>query len=144
MERLHYFLMKAHTCLNREILSRASALGLSPGQPKVLECLLHNGQSNQKSIAEFCEIEQATVGSILFRMERDGLIFRTQYERNRRALCVALTPEGREKAEQMEEIFQRADAQAVAGLSPEQCQQLLTLLQAVCNSMEAPGKGMQK
>ncbi len=52
MEQLHYLLMKTHTCLNRWILEKAAALGLSPGQPKVLECLMQNGESNQKAIAE--------------------------------------------------------------------------------------------
>ena len=72
MESLHYLLMKTHAHINRLILSQAAAIGLSPGQPKILECLLLNGECNQKAIAENCEIEQATVGSILSRMERDG------------------------------------------------------------------------
>lgn len=70
MEPIHYLLMKAHTNLNRWILKEAAGLGLSPGQPKILECLARLGECNQKTIAQFCEIEQATVGSILLRMER--------------------------------------------------------------------------
>ena len=68
METLHYLLMKAHVNLNRWILNEAAELGLSPGQPKVLEYLMEWGESNQKTIADYCEIEQATVGSILTRM----------------------------------------------------------------------------
>ena len=30
-------------------MTRAAELGLSPGQPKVLEFLLHAGESNQKN-----------------------------------------------------------------------------------------------
>ena len=40
METLHYLLMRAHSLLNRRILDEAAGLGLSPGQPKVLEYLL--------------------------------------------------------------------------------------------------------
>lgn len=57
---------------------RRRSSGYHPGQPKVLECLMEQGESNQKAIADYCEIEQATVGSILTRMERDGLIVRNQ------------------------------------------------------------------
>ena len=132
MEQLHYLLMKTHTNLNRRIMGQAAALGLSSGQPKVLECLLACGESNQKSIARFCEIEQATVGSILTRMERDGLVCRAQRAGNRRSLYVSLTGRGREKALQMQQIFRRADARATAALTPEEQQQLRTLLERVC------------
>ena len=56
MEGLHYLLMKANANLNRRIMGEAATLGLSPGQPKVLECLMELGESNQKTIAAFCEI----------------------------------------------------------------------------------------
>ena len=135
MESLHYLLMKTHTNLNRWILSEAAAMGLSPGQPKVLECLMGQGESNQKAIAAFCEIEQATVGSILLRMERDGLVRRTQRDGNRRSLYVSLPPEGRRMGERMAEIFRRADAQAAAGLTPEEQDQLRVLLEKVYGSV---------
>lgn len=70
MESLHYLLMKTHTILNRQILNCAGKAGLTAGQPKVLEFLSQHGESDQKTIASYCEIEPATVGSILLRMER--------------------------------------------------------------------------
>ena len=51
MESLHYLLMKAHSNVNRRILNEAGDLGLSLGQPKILECLMECGEINQKSIA---------------------------------------------------------------------------------------------
>lgn len=143
METLHYLLMKTHTNLNRRIMSQAAALGLSSGQPKVLECLLACGESNQKSIARFCEIEQATVGSILTRMERDGLVCRTQRAGNRRSLYVSLTARGREKAKQMQEIFRQADAQAAAALTQEEEQQLQALLERVYAAVATEKREME-
>ena len=137
MESLHYLLMKTHINLNRWILNEAAALGLSPGQPKVLEYLMEYGESNQKAIADYCEIEQATVGSILTRMERDGLIARTQREGNRRSLYVSLTPRGREMGEKVAELFRRADACASAGLSGEEQLAIKELLKKVyCGIVE--------
>ena len=98
MESLHYLLMKSHTLLNRKILSQAMKLGYSPGQPKVLEYLSKYEGSDQKTIAAYCEIEQATVGSILLRMENTGLIERRQAPGNRRSLYVYLTDKGRQAA----------------------------------------------
>lgn len=140
MESLHYLLMKAHSNINRYILNEASALGLSPGQPKVLECLARLGESNQKAIALSCEIEPATVGSILLRMERDGLIRRSMRDGNRRSLYVSLTPRGLEASRKMEEVFQQADALASAGLSAEELEQLQSLLKTVCSRFPSPGK----
>ena len=138
MEPLHYLLMKAHTQLNRRIMADAAALGLSPGQPKVLECLAECGECNQKAIARYCEIEQATVGSILLRMERDGLVRRVQKDGNRRALYVSLTDRGRQVALQVQQIFQQADARAAAALTPEENLALQRLLQRVYDAFAEP------
>lgn len=145
MESLHYLLMKAHVNLNRWILNEAAELGLSPGQPKVLEYLMEWGESNQKTIADYCEIEQATVGSILTRMERDGLIVRTQREGNRRSLYVSLTPKGREMGERMAEVSRRADALAAAGLSEEERTLLPVLLEKVyCSVSGEKGEKLEE
>ena len=136
MEPLHYLLMRAHTKLNRAILEGASALGLSPGQPKVLEFLLTHGESNQKSIAEYCEIEPATVGSILTWMERDGLITRTQRDGNRRSLYVSLTPHGRNMGQRMAEVFRAADGRAARELSLEDRVALEEVHEHVIHSLE--------
>ena len=37
MESIHYLLMKAHTRLNKRIMGRVGALGLTPGKPKILQ-----------------------------------------------------------------------------------------------------------
>ena len=99
------------------------------------------GECNQKTIAADCEIEQATVGSILSRMERDGLVCRTQREGNRRSLYVSLTPRGRQLGEKMQAIFQQADNMACAQLTLEQQRQLEVLLEAVLASVVPERKG---
>ena len=52
------------------------------------------------------------MGSILTRMERDGLIARTQHDGNRRSLYVSLTAKGQTAAEEMDRVFRQADAKA--------------------------------
>lgn len=137
MESLHYLLMKSHTLLNRKILSRAMRLGYSPGQPKVLEYLSKYEGSDQKTIAAYCEIEQATVGSILLRMENTGLIERRQAPGNRRSLYVYLTDKGRQAARDIAEVFAQADKTAEASLSPDEVMQLKMLLEKISNTLNA-------
>ena len=132
MESLHYLLMKAHTRMHRRICARAAELGLTSGQPKILEYLLRYGESNQKAIADYCEIEQATAGSILMRMEAAGLVVRAQHEGNRRSLYVALTAQGRAAAERMERIFIQEEGEVCACLTAEEQAQLQRLLNQLC------------
>lgn len=141
VKSLHYLLMKTHTNVNRRILNQTAELGLSPGQPKILECLMTRGECNQKTIAADCEIEQATVGSILSRMERDGLVCRTQREGNRRSLYVSLTPRGRQLGEKVQAVFQQVDEMACAKLTSEQQSELETLLETVLACVVSERKG---
>lgn len=139
MESLHYLLMRAHTRMHRRIRARAAELGLTSGQPKILEYLLECGESNQKAIADYCEIEQATVGSLLTRMEAAGLVTRAQHQGNRRSLYVALTPAGRAAAERMERVFAHEEARVCAGLTAEEQVQLRRLLDRLCRYVPEEG-----
>lgn len=140
MESLHYLLMKSHTLLNRRIIAGASMAGLSSGQPKILEYLHLFGENNQKTIAEYCEIEQATAGSILLRMEQGGLIIRSFKEGNRRSLYVSLTEEGKNAAEKMQKIFQEEEEAACIQMTNEEILQLRILLDKFCRSVQREGE----
>ena len=129
MNSLHHLWMKTYLQLNRMVLDRAAALGLSPGQPKILEFLAAQGEHEQKAIADYCEIEPATVGSILTRMEAAGLVTRRNRPGNRRSLYVSLTPRGQELAGALKGIFAEAEAQITAGLTAEERQTLTGLLE---------------
>ena len=136
MESLHYLLMKSHSMHQRVITSGALSHGLSSGQPKVLDYLINNEGSDQKTIASYCEIEQATVGSILLRMENAGLIERRQKIGNRRSLYVFLTEKGKRKAAEMSQVFLAADHAAAKLLTDKETEQLKELLNKVCQALE--------
>ena len=135
MTSLHYLLMRSHSLLNRRILEEAAELGLSPGQPKVLEYLRLHGTQNQRSIADYCRIEPATVGSILTRMEEAGLVERRQKPGDRRALSVSLTAAGESAAEAVAQLFDRADRQASSLLTQAETEHLTALLEKVCAAL---------
>ena len=144
MESLHYLLMKSHAMLSRRILAQAGKLGLTSGQPKVLDFLWKYQEADQKTIAAYCEIEPATVGSILLRMENNGLIVRRQKDGNRRSLYVSLTPAGRETAAKLMDIFDSEESSAAAGLTPEEQTALNQLLGKLCDTMQTPNQGKKE
>lgn len=136
MESLHYLLMKSHSVMQRKIYSEAQKIGLTSGQPKILDYLYEHEGSDQKTIAGYCEIEPATLGSILLRMEQKGLIERRQENGNRRSWFVYLTENGRISCEKMHDIFSRADEQAADGLSVEEIDGLKKLLTKICENLD--------
>lgn len=140
MEGLHYLLMKSQALFSRRVLSEISKIGLSSGQPKILDFLLQYGEADQKTIAAHCEIEQTTVGSILLRMESAGLVLRRQKEGNRRSLYISLTSAGREKAEKLMNIFRGIEADATANLSVQEMETLNRLLSQICIALQEDGR----
>ena len=135
MDSLHYLLMKAHGAVKRAVLAEGAKLGLTPGQPKILEFLMNNGESDQKTLAADCEIEQATAGGILLRMEAAGLIARRRREGNRRSLYVSLTPRGVETAQKMDEAAREVDRIAASLLSEGEEERLKNMLASVRRAM---------
>lgn len=125
---------------SKQILSEVSKLGLTAGQPKVLDFLLQYQEADQKTIAAYCEIEQATVGSILWRMENAGLVVRRQKEGNRRSLYVSLTEKGMAAATQLKDVFQQVEQTATAALTPQEQQTLKEILSKMCGSMQSSQK----
>ena len=134
MESLHYLLMKSYSVLNRKILAGVGALGLTPGQPKVLDYLSRFGERDQKTIAAYCEIEPATVGSILARMEAAGMIVRRHRPGDRLALLVSLTERGRAAAVEVDGVFARAEAEAAQGMTADEVEGLKAALERFCRS----------
>lgn len=137
MESLHYLLMKSHTLFSQKIFSRALNIGLTPGQPKILEYLIEHDGSDQKTISAYCEISQATVGTILGGMEKSGLIERKQKHGNRRSLYVYLTDKGKKAASKMALIFAESEQTALKGFTDEEREQLLILLNKISATLDA-------
>ena len=140
MESLHYLLMKTHSLFSRRVLSEVSKIGLTRGQPKVLDYLLQCGEADQKTIAAYCEIEPATVGSILLRMEDSGLILRRQKAGNRRSLYVSLTEKGRDAAREVGSVFRGVERDATDALTVEEVVQLQALLNKLCTALHPDPK----
>lgn len=136
MESLHYLLMKSHSVMQRKIYSEAQKIGLTSGQPKILDYLNDHEGSDQKTIAGYCEIEPATLGSILLRMEQKGLIERRQENGNRRSWFVYLTDSGKDACEKMHDIFIQKDEQAIKGLEVEEIDILKKTLTKICENLD--------
>lgn len=135
----HHMLLKAHIQFRNRVRNCTQEHGLTVGQPKIIEYLAEVGVSDQKTIAKHCEIEPATVGSILNRMEDSGLIVRKRENGNRRSLFVSLTEKGKQASIVTRDIFLEAEEQALQGLSEEDKQKLIEMLHTVYENLKQEG-----
>lgn len=116
----HYCLMACQGLLQKQLFSRLSGTGLTPGQPKILEFLNHGEGCRQKEIAAACNIEPATVTFLLLNMEASGLICRNMEHGNRRSLHVYLTKQGRVMMQKTLTGLEETIGQAFRGILQEQ------------------------
>lgn len=135
MESLHYLLMINHLMLQRSLLTNIKDTQLTLGQPKVLDYLKDHDGAIQKDIAIACQIEPATITSVLLGMENKGLIVRKTLNSNRRSLYVYLTDEGRSLANRVELEFNHIESKALWGFSEEEKSVLNALMVRIKNNM---------
>ena len=127
-QSLHYLLMADHSLLRKRFFAEIQPLGLTPGQPKVLEYLQAHDGAMQKDIARGCCIEPATLSPLLTGMERRGL--------SRRSVHIFLTEEGKALCGAIREAFAAVEAKALAALSPEEAEALRVDLGKVLAELE--------
>lgn len=104
-------------------------IGLSPGQPKILDFLLRHEGCMQKDLAALCDIEPATVSRLLDKLEHDGLIRRASAAGDKRAAIVSLTDAGRSRQVRLQTLRSQAEAQSLAGFSGPEREQFYAYLE---------------
>lgn len=137
-DSFHYLLMAAHSLFQRRVMGELCGLGLTAGQPKVLDYLGRHDGSVQKSIAAGCHIDPATLTGLLNRMEEKGLILRRNEDGDRRSLHVYLTEEGRARQREVRRTMEEQGEAVLAGLDQVQRTALLDGLYQVCVNLTDP------
>ena len=134
-ESLHYLLMSDHFLFQKALVSSVRDTGLTPGQPKILDYLIHHDGAIQKEIAISCHIEPASLTAILNGMETKGYIERRTDGGNRRSYHVYLTPLGKKYADRLSLEFARIEEKALEGFSASDAELLQDLLGRVYENM---------
>lgn len=132
----HKLMMENNTMYTKKVFENVSDRNLSKGQPKILEYLYSNDGAVQKDIAKSCFIEQATVTSILARMEKEDLVIRKVDPHNRRFLYVYLTEKGKVEAKFVIYSFEKLEENALGGFSNEEKSQFLSYLKRVNENLK--------
>ena len=133
------FLMKDVTRLYIKRFEERAAAGLSLTlqQCKTLAMLSKNEGISQKRLSELSEVEPMTLVRILDRMEADGLIERRADPADRRARTLFLTSKASPILEQIWAVGAQTRGEMMAGMSTEERNTLVTLLERVYENLLA-------
>jgi len=126
------FLMKdVYRLWVRHFEQRATQLGMSLTQCKVLVFLSRNEGATQARLADLCDTEPMTVVRVLDRMERDGWIERRADPSDRRANRLYRKPASDPILDEILRIAERSRNEALAGLSAAERAQMMDLLERI-------------
>lgn len=103
-------------------------IGLSPGQPKILNYLSRQEGCMQKDIAAALDIEPATVSQILGNMEQAELIQRSAPKCRKRAESVSITEKGRELLEKWQQLCKKVEKISLNGFTQDEKEQFISSL----------------
>lgn len=100
-------------------------------QKRILMLLLENGPITQSELTEWIGIQPGSVSEVLGKLETAGLILRTPSKIDRRTADIRLTALGESAAEEAYAQRQVRHQQMFSGLSDEEKDTLLLLLEKV-------------
>ena len=126
-DTLHYLIMANQMLVQKALLEQLKDIGLTIGQPKILDYLKDHDGSNQKEIAKACFLEAGSLTTILNKMEEKGLIERRILNGNRRSFHIFMTEEGKKKQQLVSQAFAKIEEKALSGVSAEEFQQFLAV-----------------
>ena len=136
---LHYLTMANQMLIQKRLLERVKASGLTLGQPKVLDYLKSHDGASQKEIAAGCFIEAGSLTSILNRMEEKGLIERRMLNGNRRTFHIFMTEAGKKSQKLVEEAFVEIEEAAWKDISPEEAEAFMKIYYKIYSNLSGTG-----
>src|SRR2546423_9694168 len=107
---------------------RVRALGITRAQWLVLTRLHRHPGASQSELAEMMEVERASAGRMIERLEANGWVQRRAERRDRRVKRVYLTPEAERVHRRIWRVAEATVEDALADLTTRESAQLIGLL----------------
>lgn len=112
-------------------------IGVGPGQVHILSQLNYHGELTQRELAEHTHVTAATISGTLKRMEKAGIVYRTDDNRDARVSIVRLTEKGKVVAEQARQQYVAADKDMLKGFTESECDMLVSCLERMRENIDA-------
>lgn len=113
------------------------ASGLTIPQVMVLRAIADLGDVTVRRVSDEVSLSQATVTTILNRLEARGLVTRVRSETDKRVVNARLTPDGRSVLESAPTLLHEKFIARFEGLNSREQREILVALQRVAEMMDA-------
>ena len=134
---LGFLLADVSRLVRRRFDSRASALGLTRAQWRVLAQLRRREGINQTALAEIMEIEPISLGRHIDRLVEKDFVERRPDPRDRRAWRLYLKPEVQPVLDRLRGMSNATRKEALQGISPDDAERFIDLLIKIKGNMTA-------
>jgi DNA-binding MarR family transcriptional regulator len=138
-ESVGYLISRVKSTMSNMVTQRAVAeLGVTSQQASILFMVASGKCTLAAELAREYGIDASAVTRLVDRLEKRGLLERVRSSEDRRAVRLALTPEGLAIAARMPAIFRSVTEHLSAGFTPEEVGFLKSMLRRIlANSCEA-------
>ncbi|MBU6488666.1 MAG: MarR family transcriptional regulator [Burkholderiales bacterium] len=138
-ESVGYLLARVKSSLSNLVTHRTlSELGITSTQASMLFMIASGRCSLAAELARDYGIDASAVTRLIDRLEKRNLLSRVRSSEDRRAVHLAVTPEGRQLAARMPEIFGGVVEKALAGFTPEEVGFLKSMLRRILANTADP------
>ena len=126
-----HLVRRLHQISTQVFVARARAAGcdITPVQFAALDALLDHPGIDQASVAALIAADRATIGGVIDRLVAKGLVARMTNNRDRRARELHLTSSGEQAFTTLLPLVRTAQDEVVRGLSDEERDVLMRLLE---------------
>lgn len=127
-------------------LSATLGLDLHGMEGMTLQYIFHHvgNELTATDVVKRFNVTKATASQMLHRLEKKDLITMTACEKDGRQKVIELTKRGKEVFLKFESSFSFINAQVIEGLSNEEKEELIRLLEKIRNNMQAAQAKLQK
>jgi DNA-binding MarR family transcriptional regulator len=135
---LLYLMARASHLISEEFHEQLRRRGISVPVWRVLASLVGSTGETVTGLADVCLLQQPTMTKLLDRMVRDGLVKRTQDNRDRRVVRVGLTPRGDTIIEELIALARQHEADVLARHPEAEALAIKNLLRAILGRHAKP------
>ena len=128
---LGYHLRRAQIAVFQHFAATMGAVEITPGQFGVLTVISSNPGLSQTALGNALGIDRSTVVAVIDRLESRGLVVRAVSPSDRRSHALRLSDEGARLLHQLEELVRGHERHIARGLSADDKQRLIELLDRV-------------
>ena len=131
-------LHRASQCADELFHIEAGDLDITPRQFAVLECIAEHEGLSQTDLVERTGIDRSTIGGLIQRLLKKGLVARRRTEGDARTYELAVTIEGRAAVEQAKLIAHRVTRKLLSALPSNKARDFLPSLELIVVAASRP------